>query len=364
MKKIVLAALACMVSAGGALSEEYKEAVITKVKGNRATLKVKDQEVQVVLGSASSAFDAKGRELQSTDRLLLLKVDNVVDVATSKQKNYELIREIKLVKGELTKARMEEANSPAEYKGAVIAKVTKSGGAVLKVKDQELTVMFSVNSKAFDIDGKPIPDDYHRSILKEGNEVDVKTYKIGPGIIIDEIHLKKGELTKPNAKGVDPGPNKGSFAPKVVTIKQPKALWDKGYYKEAKVGDYVEYQDGPGTGFLRREIVEVGDHFVVEMKTASAGGPKVQTSIKMNFTGRGDLESPPDDSQAKKSYEEKMKIGNEELVTKVVETYDKATNRLLTKQWFAKEIPFDGLVKEETKKGNWVKMLTGYARWK
>src|SRR5260370_17081943 len=146
MKRLVLATFACFISAGGALSEEYKEAVITKVKGNRATLKVKDQEVQVVLGAASSAFDAKGRELQSTDRLLLLNVDNVVDVATSKQRNYELIREIKLVKGELTKARMEEANTPPEYKAAVIDKVTNSGHPLLKVKDHKFTTIFSIHT--------------------------------------------------------------------------------------------------------------------------------------------------------------------------------------------------------------------------
>jgi len=47
---------------------------------------------------------------------------------------------------------------------------------------------------------------------------------------------------------------------------------DWKHYENAKAGDFAEYEEGRAGTHRRREIVEVGDHFVVELTTVISAG--------------------------------------------------------------------------------------------
>jgi hypothetical protein len=113
VKRLSFAAvLALLFAATALLAEEYKGATIKKLdkenKEGNVLLMVKDKEVRVLATPAIlfKAYDLDGSEIRGFGaNAQVLKEGNVVDVKTAKSSNgkQEVVKEIRLIKGQLAK---------------------------------------------------------------------------------------------------------------------------------------------------------------------------------------------------------------------------------------------------------------------
>lgn len=113
MLRASLGALVLVLFAAGALwAEEFKGVTIKRLdkenKDGNVVLQVKDKEVRVVASPAVlyKSFDLDGSEIKgSGGNARVLREGNVVDIKTVKSANgkSEVVKEIRLLKGELTK---------------------------------------------------------------------------------------------------------------------------------------------------------------------------------------------------------------------------------------------------------------------
>jgi hypothetical protein len=365
------AACAFLVLCGIVLAEDYKGAVITKVEKTRATLKVDDKEVQVVLGNQAKVFDADGKQLKGSDRTRILKEDNRVDVTTTKGRRDEVIKEIHLVSGELMAARGSggstggtttpnptTSGTPQTYSNAVITKVER-GKVTATVDGKDVVLSLGATLTVIDGNGNKLNGLNGVGIFKLGNEVEITATSRGRGLFIDQIKLIKGEMASLN----DMKPAGGSVTVRTSAITRLKSDWNT-YYKDAKVGDFVQYQDGNGQPQSRIEVTEVGDHTVVQVNSTYLAGRKIDAPVRMNFTvGEPTVKAVFPDMTTKKTSETTISAGGNQLRATLTESYDKS-GKLVYKKWVSPEVPFDGVVREERGDGTVVKTLVQFGRGK
>jgi len=113
MLRASLAALVALLFAAGALlAEDYKGVTIKRLdkenKDGNIVLQVKDKEVRVLASPSIlyKAYDLDGSEIKGFGgNARVLREGNVVDVKTVKSGNgkSEIVKEIRLIKGELAK---------------------------------------------------------------------------------------------------------------------------------------------------------------------------------------------------------------------------------------------------------------------
>jgi hypothetical protein len=205
--------LVCIFFLVGSLhAAEYKNATfkgLRKYQSYRGVMlfDVNGQEVYVNVGSFSwKAFDKDGKELTGTSFARPLVPGNVVDIVTAPGRNMEMLKEIRLVKGELAepgqKLPMDSSEPKSKhkrggqdkdkttYKAATIKSVDKKN-VVLEVDGKEITVVTGNRMKFVDADGKQLKGKgQSKRILKEGTQIDVTTSKSEDGTeTIREVHL-------------------------------------------------------------------------------------------------------------------------------------------------------------------------------
>jgi hypothetical protein len=380
LRKTCLTLCAALLLAAWTLAEDYKGAVITKVEKTKATIKVDDKEIQVTLGRSSKVYDADGKELKGNDSVRILKEDNEVDITTAKSNRGEIIKEIHLVKGELASkpAKKTSSSTPAKtapsatpdnttattnvYKDATISKVDR-GKFTVTVDGKDVELGFGGPFKAFDQNDKEVPFGTAMGMFKVGNTLEVTATTRGRSQIVTQVKLIKGDLTMSNL----PGKSAGSTSPstRTASIDRLKSDWDTTYYKDAKVGDFVEYQDGNGQPLQRLEITEAGDHYVVQSNTVYILNRKDTNAVKMNFTvGEPTAKFTVPERTTKKTSDSTAKVGSNELKAQLIESYDKSSGKLVNKKWVSPEVPFDGLVREERGDGTVIRTLSSFGRGK
>jgi hypothetical protein len=112
MLRASLAALLVLLFTGVLLAEEYKGATIKRLdkesKDGNVVLQVNGKEVRVLASPAIlyKSYDLDGSEIKGFGgNARVLREGNVVDVKTAKSSNgkSEIVKEIRLIKGELAK---------------------------------------------------------------------------------------------------------------------------------------------------------------------------------------------------------------------------------------------------------------------
>lgn len=146
-------------------------------------------------------------------------------------------------------------------------------------------------------------------------------------------------------------------------VKVPKSLWDKTPYKDAKVGDWAEYEAVGGV-MMRKEVTEAGDHFVTIATTTVISGMKFPAgAVKMVFSEpdpAGTTETKTSDGSEVKTSEVKVKVGDKEITATLTEVVK--DGKTVAKSWTSKEVPMDGLVRAEGPDGNAAMVLKAFGR--
>lgn len=148
-----------------------------------------------------------------------------------------------------------------------------------------------------------------------------------------------------------------------MEIKMPKSTWDKksGDYK---AGDFVE-QEFPATPGMkmRKEILEVGDHFIVISTKTIVSGHTMEQKAKWLFTEADPDKTVLSDKKIEtKEAADTVKVGDKELSATRYEAY--IDGKFTGKSWISKEIPIDGLAKAEGPDGKATLVTTSFGRGK
>ncbi len=137
--------------------------------------------------------------------------------------------------------------------------------------------------------------------------------------------------------------------------KQPKSMWDDGYFKDAAVGDFVEYVNAAGKVVQRKKVAAVGDRTATVVLSTESGGKMMEFPNAYVFDGPDDpnraaREAAFDDVSTR---EETVKVAGKELKCTVKEFKSKFgpnQGQVTRTEWYSKQVPFDGLVKSEHKR--------------
>jgi hypothetical protein len=132
---------------------------------------------------------------------------------------------------------------------------------------------------------------------------------------------------------------------------------DWRFYEHARAGDFAEYDEGRSADtHKRREIVEVGDHYVVELTTTTKGGETKQSAVKILFKNP----NPLPESKNKKTSHVRVRLGDKDYPGQVVEFT--AGDRVISRHLYCEAVPFDGLVWGEGGEGHVHTKLVKYGR--
>jgi hypothetical protein len=155
----------------------------------------------------------------------------------------------------------------------------------------------------------------------------------------------------------------------MTEIKVPKSLWDKtDYYKNIKVGDFLEYETPEMPGMKSRmEVTEIGDHTLTMLTKQTIPGVGVQEAKSKQIFSEPDPETKDvkDDGEkvTTKTFDDKIKIGSKgEFAATRTECYQ--GNKLLSKTWTCKDVPLGGMVKGEGPDGKAYTQLVDFGRGK
>lgn len=128
-------------------------------------------------------------------------------------------------------------------------------------------------------------------------------------------------------------------------------------YENAKAGDFAEYDEGrSGDTHKRREIVEVGDRYVVELTTRTKGGEKTQSAVKILFKNP----NPLPESKNKKSSKVRIRLNDKDYPGQLVEFTTGI--QVISRHLYCEAVPFDGLVWAEDGEGRAHAKLIKYGR--
>jgi hypothetical protein len=290
------------------------------------------------------------------------------------------------------------------YEGAKIKSIER-GKIEFEAGGKTITLPVSLSMKVFDAEGKEHDPITGVRFLVPGNIVNIKTKLSAQGstreTTIAEIHFVSGKVGEfPMTKeGVDLKPDP-KYDGMVFESNLREKDWD-AYYAKAKVGDFIQYRSSDEPG--RREIVEVGSDYVVEAKVFYILGHRDEMRIKFRaFVERPLTGAPP--TIRKTTSDEPKKTTKSQTSTKTAEktptkpsksssktskTEDKRTERAKamakskekarepaaprepetetitvagrklvctirknsagTKEWICPDVPFDGMVKNDSR---------------
>jgi hypothetical protein len=128
-------------------------------------------------------------------------------------------------------------------------------------------------------------------------------------------------------------------------------------YERAQAGDFAEYDEGRSADtHKRREIVEVGDHYVVELTATTKGGQTTQSAVKILFKNP----NPLPESKNKKTSRVRVRLGERDYLGQLVEFT--AGKRVISRHLYCEAVPFDGLVWGEDGEGRMHTKLVKYGR--
>jgi hypothetical protein len=128
-------------------------------------------------------------------------------------------------------------------------------------------------------------------------------------------------------------------------------------YEHAKPGDFAEYDEGRKADTRkRREIVEIGDHYVVVLTTTTKAGQSTQSAVKILFKNP----KPLTESKNKKASHVRVHFGDKDYPGELVEVT--AANRVISRHLYCEAVPFEGLVWGEGGEGDVHTKLVKYSR--
>jgi hypothetical protein len=142
---------------------------------------------------------------------------------------------------------------------------------------------------------------------------------------------------------------------KLRTARHYEGDWK--HYTKAKVGDFAEYAEGRAADTQRRrELIEVGDHYVVELTTVTKSGETTQSAVKILFKNP----NPLPESKNKKASNVRVRLGDDDHPGQLVEFT--AGNRVISRHLYCEAVPFEGLVWGEDGDGHVHSKLLRYGR--
>jgi hypothetical protein len=237
-----------------------------------------------------------------------------------------------------------------DYPGAKIVDVGK-GQIVFEDKDgKKQNFYFSPTMKMLDDKGAEQDKITGLRFLLKDNIVDVKTTvdKKKRQEFISEIKFVSGkvaELPKTGSKiNLRPDPN---FKGMVTEIRNADPVW-QAYIGTAKVGDFKEYKGGNEQEPGRWETVEVGKDYAIIAKVDYMFGKRMELRMKQMLPKGVKAASTP------------LKKGKDEITVgdKKVICMKKGDAKAAT--WTSPEVPFDGVVKVESR--NYRYIVTDFGR--
>jgi hypothetical protein len=252
-----------------------------------------------------------------------------------------------------------------DFKEATVVKVER-GVVTFEVNGTQHALAVGLSLKGYDGENKEYEGPFVVRLFVPGNVLAVKTGKQFGKEVITEVRLLRGKVAemslggKGEAKPINPKEASLSF----VTRKFSTEEWE-GYFKNAKVGDFIEYhgrgRDEPPS---RKEILEVHQdhlilfHLIYLFNTPDASRQKwVYDAPKAASKPAEKAKRPPEKSTSKRppgkrvtppvaeKKTETLTVAGKELVCEVKET--RLSKGETHKKWFCPEVPFGGLVKEE-----------------
>jgi len=186
--------------------------------------------------------------------------------------------------------------------------------------------------------------------LARDNVVDIKTKrdKQAKKEVIVEIKFVSGKVAElpKTGKVVDlkPDPN---FKGIVAESRTGDPVW-QAYIGTAKVGDFTEYKSGKDHEPGRQEALEVGSDYVLLAKVDYFLGKRTELRIKQMLPKGVKAPSSP----LKKGAEE-ITVGDKKVMCNKKGDAKSAT-------WTSPDVPFDGVVKVESRNYNFI--LTDFGR--
>lgn len=136
--------------------------------------------------------------------------------------------------------------------------------------------------------------------------------------------------------------------PSTSELHVAKSGWEKFGRGAVKVGDFVEYTDVARGGMkVRKEVVEIGDHtFTIKNTSSLDGKPLPEFKVKMIYDDAKDVQGrDPATNTETQLAEENVTIAKGTFNAVCIKTY--VAGALVSKEWFSKDIPAEGIVKRE-----------------
>jgi hypothetical protein len=120
------------------------------------------------------------------------------------------------------------------------------------------------------------------------------------------------------------------------TASVEKSVWEKGFYKDLKVGDFTVYDTGAAT--MRTDVLEVGPDMYSTLVTTTAAGNK--SAVKTTYKANAEV----------KTSEETVKVADKDVATTKTETLEDGKTTSIT--WTSKDVPFWTVKEQRTFAGN------------
>jgi len=249
-----------------------------------------------------------------------------------------------------------------DYQGVKIVSVGK-GQMVFEDKDGKPTnLYFSPALKIIDDKGEQQDPITGVRFLAKDNVIDIKTMvdKKQKREFVVEIKFVSGkvaELPKTGAKvDLKPDPN---FKGKPTEIQSGDPVWN-AYIKAAKVGDFTEYKSGNDQEPGRQETLEVGKDYVVVTRVDYLFGKRIEMRTKFKLPpppkpGTKTFDNPFAKGPTGKKTSEELTIGGKKVACTKIDD-----GKIQT--WTSADVPFDGLVKKDSR--NYKFILTDFGRGK
>jgi len=248
-----------------------------------------------------------------------------------------------------------------DYAGSKIVDVGR-GLIVFEHDGQKENLYYSPTMKIIDAKGMEHDTITGVRFLAKDNIVDIKTMydKKQKKEFVVEIKFVSGkvaELPKVGANvNLKPDPN---FKGLVGEFPTGDAQW-QAYIQSAKVGDFTEFKRGNDAEPGRYETIDCGKNFATVAKVEYTFGKRTEIRTKFILpAGNGKAPMPP----AKGTPGKKPAAKDSEELTigdKKVACEKKVDGK--TQTWTSPDVPFDGVVKVESK--NYKFILTDFGRGK
>ena len=151
------------------------------------------------------------------------------------------------------------------------------------------------------------------------------------------------------------------FAPPIAVTEEiePAARWGLSWQKNARAGDFAEYEIRGVPGVTRQEVVETGERSVTVETTQMVAGARTPVARKrFAFTGEPKAAEPTKIEE--KIAETTVEYKGRKLPAVRTEVFE--DGKLQKTVWTSPEVPLEGVVKIENAEGQVVRQLMDYGR--